>query len=376
MFHRRLLLGFTCILFSLNSADFAYSKQLTFRYRGSKSIRNVYLASPLNNWIAEETPVPQVSPGLFELQIEAPWIQDFEYKFVVDGQWVTDPTNPALVPDGQGGWNSVLDTGFREDPDLTLHHSTPPPTLYQWQVSGLQGEDRVISATVPFQVRQWRQEPSAKKDLIFLYFQDGNDYLWKSGATSLIANLSADPDLPLLVGVFLPPVDRMNEYGLTEKTDAYGALLTEEILPHTERHLIPKGFDPSRVKRVLIGPSLGGLATVYLALKYPQLFHGAASQSGSFWMKPWIIYALLKNAGSLHPKFWLDVGTYEVASMAESNRRLRSQFGEFGFEVSYHEYPSLHDWVSWRNRLQLILRHFADSLTKMDTQPAGIRTGI
>jgi hypothetical protein len=33
---------------------------------------------------------------------------DHAYKFVVDGVWLADPTNPAAAPDGYGGQNSVL----------------------------------------------------------------------------------------------------------------------------------------------------------------------------------------------------------------------------------------------------------------------------
>jgi 1,4-alpha-glucan branching enzyme len=33
----------------------------------------------------------------------------YEYMFVVDGRWVTDPTAPASVDDGFGGQNAVLD---------------------------------------------------------------------------------------------------------------------------------------------------------------------------------------------------------------------------------------------------------------------------
>jgi 1,4-alpha-glucan branching enzyme len=30
------------------------------------------------------------------------------YKFIVDGNWILDPANPATEPDGRGNTNSVL----------------------------------------------------------------------------------------------------------------------------------------------------------------------------------------------------------------------------------------------------------------------------
>lgn len=31
-----------------------------------------------------------------------------EYKFIVDGRWIADPTNPDKADDGHGGYNSVI----------------------------------------------------------------------------------------------------------------------------------------------------------------------------------------------------------------------------------------------------------------------------
>lgn len=39
---------------------------------------------------------------------DLPWGSHVEYKFVVDGYWVQDPTNAVTNPDGFGGLNSVL----------------------------------------------------------------------------------------------------------------------------------------------------------------------------------------------------------------------------------------------------------------------------
>lgn len=40
--------------------------------------------------------------------VEVPWDTDVQYKFVVDGEWVTDPKNPDTADDGYGGVNSLL----------------------------------------------------------------------------------------------------------------------------------------------------------------------------------------------------------------------------------------------------------------------------
>ncbi|MBI4701898.1 MAG: hypothetical protein HY744_12230 [Deltaproteobacteria bacterium] len=47
--------------------------------------------------------------GVWSAEIYVPWAQDVEYKFVVDGNWITDPGNPNKVDDGQSGYNSLLE---------------------------------------------------------------------------------------------------------------------------------------------------------------------------------------------------------------------------------------------------------------------------
>ncbi len=335
------------------------AKTLSFHYQTQPGHHTVFLASNLNQWNTLQTPLLQVAPGEYHLELEAPWLPALEYKFVVDGQWLTDPLNPKQSPDGVGGWNSAKDTGFIEDPLLELQPGTAPQRLLQWSVpiDSSQKKGRTLYASVPSDLR--KQLQSEQRAVLFLYFQDGKDYLSKAGVAALLANLNRESALPLLIGIFLPPVDRMNEYGLTPKTEEYGKLLTETIIPFIERTLTPKSTSSAQIRRALIGPSLGGLVTLYLGLKYSHLFSAAGSQSGSFWFKPALIENLIQNHPGPRPRLWLDVGTYETESMMGFNRKVRDQLLSSGYKIRYEEAPSLHDWTAWRNRLQTMIRFLA-----------------
>jgi mono/diheme cytochrome c family protein len=50
-----------------------------------------------------------------------------QYKFVIDGQWLADPTNPVHAPDGFGGDNSYLDAQCAPEAD-PLTAAFPPET--------------------------------------------------------------------------------------------------------------------------------------------------------------------------------------------------------------------------------------------------------
>ncbi|HRI64147.1 MAG TPA: alpha-amylase family glycosyl hydrolase, partial [Polyangium sp.] len=54
--------------------------------------------------------IPLVKQGnAWSVSTEIPYDKDVQYKFVVNGStWITDPMNPMQVPDGFGGFNSLL----------------------------------------------------------------------------------------------------------------------------------------------------------------------------------------------------------------------------------------------------------------------------
>ncbi len=62
--------------------------------------------------------------------VEVPYATDVQYKFVIDGtQWVTDPSNPNTISDGQGGQNSLLKGVTCSD-----YTCAAPPVLgYDWR---------------------------------------------------------------------------------------------------------------------------------------------------------------------------------------------------------------------------------------------------
>lgn len=67
----------------------------------------VYLAGTMNDWNPSSLPLYRDEKGNWAL-----WIRlqpgKYEYKFIVDGQWTADPSNPQIRPDGFGGLNSVI----------------------------------------------------------------------------------------------------------------------------------------------------------------------------------------------------------------------------------------------------------------------------
>jgi len=68
----------------------------------------VFLAGSFNNWSANATPMKRDDAGYWTVVLQfSPG--KYEYKFVVDGAWITDLDNPNSKPDPYGGMNSVVE---------------------------------------------------------------------------------------------------------------------------------------------------------------------------------------------------------------------------------------------------------------------------
>ncbi len=81
-------------------------RTVEFRLKSSSG-REVYLAGSFNNWDASDGPMPEATEGIYRLVLQIPPGRH-EYRFVVDGEWYTDPQNPETVTNVYGIDNSVM----------------------------------------------------------------------------------------------------------------------------------------------------------------------------------------------------------------------------------------------------------------------------
>lgn len=70
----------------------------------------VCIAGSFNDWHPSATPMLHMSHDRWVKELALPSGR-YEYRFVVDGQWVSDPTANDYVPNPHGGHNSVLVVG-------------------------------------------------------------------------------------------------------------------------------------------------------------------------------------------------------------------------------------------------------------------------
>ena len=100
---------------------------VTFRYEGSAS--TVYLAGSMNGWSTSGTKLTKGSDGVWSVTVSlAPGV--YEYKFIVDGEWVTDPLNNTI-----GGYDGNCMVVVPED-DSTVDNNTITVVLHFYRASG------------------------------------------------------------------------------------------------------------------------------------------------------------------------------------------------------------------------------------------------
>lgn len=220
------------------------------------------LAGDFNGW----SPAP-MTPGegfaWLEVPLEEPAGQ--RYKFTRGDTWIADPWARSYAYDEFG------EISFVRPP--AAH-----PRLDRWpgvRGQGLRPRDLVVRV------------PPGQGPWPVVYAHDGQNLFDPAalhGGWRLDAELEAlDVDV-LLVGVH-NTADRLDEYAHTTdvldgqtlggEADAYAALIGEQIRPHVEASYGSTGLDG------VLGSSMGGLVSLYVAHAQPGAWDFAASLSGT-----------------------------------------------------------------------------------------------
>ena len=215
-----------------------------------------------------------------------------------------------------------------------------------------------------------------------LYLHDGQNLF--DGATSFIPGqewrvdetlqslISTGQIEPLIIVGIYNTKDRVNEYTPVEdvkykggKADLYGRMLVEELKPFIDgTYRTRKGAKHTG----LGGSSLGGLVSLYLGLKYPQVFRRVAVLSPSVWFADKQIVKYVE-ALSKRPnlRIWMDTGTREGRNTEDAQntlgnaRLLRDTLVRKGWrlgkDLSYFEAEGAeHNERAWAARVEPILR--------------------
>jgi predicted alpha/beta superfamily hydrolase len=215
-----------------------------------------------------------------------------------------------------------------------------------------------------------------------VYFQDGQNIFdprtaflgnaWNAGRTvaGLIAAGEIEP--PIMVGIYNMGSGRVDEYAPTPGSFSgrdgengrsrgrgrrYARFVVEEVKPFIDGRYPTL---PGRENTAVVGSSMGGLVSLYIALLHARVFGHAGLLSPSVW---WDDMAPVRFVEALRRKppvrIWLDTGTDEPGW--EKARRLRDALIARGWsepdELHYLEIPgAVHNEAAWGARTGPLMR--------------------
>ena len=195
-----------------------------------------------------------------------------------------------------------------------------------------------------------------------LFMQDGRNLFfpdeafqgrdWQVDRSVQLLDAMNAVDKVVVVGVYCG--DRLAEY-TKPGYEAYGRSVAEELVPEVRRRLRLLGG--SRETGV-VGSSLGGVVSFYMAWQWPDVFGSATCMSSTFSHRDDLVERVLSEPKS-PSKFYLDSGwpgdNYEVTlamAMALQSRGYRAR--EDFLHLVFPE--ETHDEIAWGSRLHLPLQ--------------------
>ena len=195
-----------------------------------------------------------------------------------------------------------------------------------------------------------------------LYMQDGKNLFFPEEAflgrewnvDEAIRMLDGTGFVDRVVIVGIHSGDRMNEY-TKPGYEAYARSVVEEVMPEVERKVRLLG---SPRETGVIGSSLGGVVSFYMAWQYPEVFGYAACMSSTFSYKDDLIERVLTEPKH-SSKFYLDSGW--PADNSEVTQALAMALARRGYkpreEFLHLVFPlERHDEQAWGRRLHIPLQ--------------------
>lgn len=188
----------------------------------------------------------------------------------------------------------------------------------------------------------------------------GNHWRLREAADAAIGERTARPMIivgidhagPARIDEYTPVRDRKHKGG--GRAAAYARFLIEELKPAIDARFRTL---PDAENTAIGGSSLGGLVSLFLALRHPDVFRGVAAMSPSVWWGDRAILGEVEAFDGPPPRMWLDVGGREGMEALRDARALRDRVAAKSWPDSqFHEdRRGDHSERAWARRVRQVL---------------------
>lgn len=251
---------------------------------------------------------------------------EYEYKFIVDGNWVNDPHNVITAFDSSGNENSVI--YHRANKGFLYHFDFYSPAIDE-------NRGYVIYLPPGYFI-------SGERYSTIYLFHGALDWEYTWAHRGLIHLRLDNLRYSGRVGEMIVVMPRENG-DLFRGDRRFEKYVLEDLLGHID-------FEYRTIKhqkhRAIDGLSTGGFNSFLLGAGRPDLFCSIGAMSGSYDRR--IFEVIRRNADEIiknRLRFHVSCGQGDVSM--ELSRSLATLLRSEGIYVEYYENPGSHDWEFW-----------------------------
>jgi len=313
----------------------------------SNSVSSVQVAGDFNGWNPNGSSLNHLTGTNLHYRGE-----DFEmdarldYKFVLNGNnWILDPRNPCTCSGGYGPNSELSMPNYVQPPEIQTY-DIPHGSLESFYFSDTtQGRTRSVKVYLPAGYEM------GSETFRTAYFHDGGEYISLGYARNVLDYLIYHEEIPPIIGVFVNPTNRMEEYAYDYN---FMSMFVNELVTH-----IDTTYRTSQLPehRAVIGVSLGGLASLFFTIQHPEVFLKCGAYSPAIWGEYNDVVAMYENSPVLPAKIYIDGGTYE-ASFLDAAFELHLYLDANGWDTRAFVWHEGHSWGAWRAHLDESLKYF------------------
>ena len=205
-----------------------------------------------------------------------------------------------------------------------------------------------------------------KQTYITTIFFDGNEYATLLNVPKALDILVEQGKLPPIQAVFIDPINPQIRPKELTPNAGFSQFFQKEFLPWLDQQI-----ERDVGKTVLLGSSLGGLSSAYIALENPTQISHVVPLSGSFWWKkdksdePNGMSQIIRNQTLPIKQHWfISANSYETSrahnelSILNTSPIVANDLKEKGQDVVFKTYTGGHSYAVWQVVVQDALQHF------------------
>lgn len=293
----------------------------------------VYLAGEMSDWQDNVFEMQQGENDNWSLTLHLPQ-GAWQYKFVVDGQWIYDQSNPKTTDDGFDGLNSVIILG-EENKEISVNPNIPHGSVINSDFdSKTLGENSPFTVYLPPGYSEDSQKHYPLLLLLHGYGSDQKQWVRDGKIQNFMDNLIHAGSIEQFI-IVMPYGDK-SQYKNNREIH-----IMEELLPYVrDKYRIKQG----KMFTAISGGSMGGFGALYLAHRHQNVFGLSVPLSGYFDRSYYPEFNPEKF--TMEPELYIYCGTDDHISF-DRNEELVKFLKNGGVDFTYKTAPGGHTWRYW-----------------------------